>query len=75
MGESTISRTYLRDWILTHGCQMEALSEHQARVVLFHNPKTGGSAFLNLPIDERPVKEGSVYGVCAKLGIPVPTIL
>ena len=73
MTGDVITRAYLFDWIREHGCTMLALPENKAKVVMFENPKTGSTAYLNLPIDNRPVKDGNVIGICSRLGIPVPT--
>ncbi|MCG8318413.1 MAG: hypothetical protein MI921_02820 [Cytophagales bacterium] len=72
MTDYIVTRAYLFDWIRTHGCEMLPLPENKARVVKFENPKTGGTAYLNMPIDDRPIKDSNVHGICSKPGIPVP---
>jgi len=58
--------------VLSYGCKQEPLEEHKAKVIKFTNPKTSLEVYLNLPIDERPVRDYTVCDICSKLGIPVP---
>lgn len=68
-----MTRSDFRDWLLNHGCELEPLKEsltgNSIKVV---NPKTNRYIFLDLPINERPVKLYYVCTSCIKLGIPVP---
>ncbi len=73
MSESLMTRADLFDWIMAHGCNQQPLYEYKAKVIYFINPKTGAKAWLNLPIDERPVRDYTIYRICLSLQIPIPT--
>ena len=68
-----MSKLDLMDWIVGHGCETILLPEYKANVIFFRNPKTGGEAYLDLPLSDNPVRDGMVYRACFLLGIPIPT--
>lgn len=68
-----MTRADLYDWVRAHSCHIEPLAEHKAKVIKVINPKNNRYAFLNLPIDERPVRDCTVYRICTLLSIPIPT--
>jgi len=67
-----VTRRELYRYIRAQGCNQTALPEIKAHVIYFENPRTGAKAWLNLPIDERPVKDYTVFKICLDLGIPIP---
>ncbi len=64
----------LFDWVIQNGCVVEPLDEYKARVIYFRNPNNGNKAWMNLPIDGRPIKDPVIIMICSRLSIPVPTI-
>lgn len=67
-----MTRRELYDYVRAQGCTQRPLSEGKAPVIYFDNPRTGREFWLNLPIDDRPVKDFTVYKMCLELGIPLP---
>ena len=68
-----MTRVFLRDWIIAHGCKIEVLNEYRKSLAAkATNPKTGGYVFLDLPIDKKPIKHFYACRVCIRLGIPLP---
>lgn len=70
---SQMTRIDLYDWVIHNGCEQIVLPENKARVIKFVNPKNGGGGYLELPIDNRGVKDYVVYRICISLGIEIPT--
>ena len=68
-----MTRADLYDWIRTHGCITNPLPPYKANVIEVENPKTGQKDWLNLPNNETPVRDFTVYRTCNTLGIPIPT--
>lgn len=68
-----MTRADLYDWVLAHGCNVNPLAEHKAKVIRIYNPKNEREAFIALPLSEVPVYDFTVCKVCSKLGIPIPT--
>ena len=73
MSAQVMTRADLYDWVRSHGCDTIPLEEHKAKVIKVVNRKNGTEAYINLPIDERPVFDFTVCKVCSKLSIPIPT--
>lgn len=68
-----MTRADLRDWYMVHNCEITTLNEwHKGNAVRVTNPKNGNHVFLDMPIDERPVKNYLVCKTCMQLGIPIP---
>ncbi len=68
-----MTRADLYDWIRSYGCEIIPLPEHKANIIHVKNPKNGHMYWINLPIDERLVRDFTVFKVCNELCIPVPT--
>jgi hypothetical protein len=68
-----VTRRELYRYIRAQGCHQTALPEGKAHVIYFENPITGATAWLNLPIDDRPVRDYTVFKLCLDLGIPIPS--
>lgn len=64
----------LFDWLKFHGCEIQPLEEHKAKVIWFTNPKNGKNAYLNLPPRE-PLGDFTVFMICTNLVIPIPDFL
>lgn len=63
----------LYDWIRgVHKCEQQIIPG-TARVIQFINRKYEKKAYLKLPIDDRPVSDHTVYLICTRLAIPIPT--
>jgi len=75
MSDDTIqlSGLDLFDWVRTKGCEIIPLPEHKAKALLIRNPKNGKEAFLSLPINDKPVRDYTVYRICTRLCIEPPT--
>jgi hypothetical protein len=67
-----VTRRELYNYVRAQDCFQTALPEGKAHVVYFENRVTEAKAWLNLPIDDRPVKDYTVYKLCLDLGIPIP---
>ena len=68
-----MTRADLSEWFRNHGCIMEQLSHNTTgNAIKVINPKNGSHVFMNLPIDERPVKHYSACQQCTMLGIEIP---
>lgn len=68
-----MTRVDLYDWLKSCGCNFNPIQEYKANVIYVENPKTGAQYWINLPIDERPVRDFTVYKTCVSLCIPIPT--
>jgi len=68
-----MTREDLYEWVTSKGCTLLPIPEHKANVIFIENPKNGLEYWLNLPIDNRPVRDYTVYRTCTELGIEVPT--
>ena len=64
-----MTKNELIDWVRVNGCSIEPLPIHKADVIRFFNPETGGHAFIELPIDERQMKDITVFRICNDLDI------
>ncbi len=73
MSKAPMTRADLYDWIIAHDCEAQPLDEYRAKVLYFVNPSKGGQAWLNLPINESPVKDYTICSICSSLQIPIPT--
>ena len=70
-----MTKADLRDWFMAHGCTIEPLKDYfQGNSVKVLNPKNQRHVYMDMPIDERPVKSYSVCKECMILGIPIPDI-
>jgi hypothetical protein len=68
-----MTRADLYDWLRAHGCTVEPLKELTTGMAIkVINPKTGSHYYLNLPIDEKPVKHFNACQACISLNIPIP---
>jgi len=67
-----MTKSDLLDWVAAHGCTIEPLSEARARVLRIKNPSNGGTAWVDLPINDRQMRDYSVFKMCYGLGIPIP---
>ena len=72
MSTQVMTRADLFDWVKAHGCDIIPLEEYKAKVIKVVNRKNGNEAYINLPIDDRPVFDFTVCKVCSKLSIPIP---
>lgn len=70
--EYKMLRVDLFEWVKTNGCTVEPIEEYKARVIHVVNPRTGATAWINLPINNQPVRDFTVYRTCFNLGIPIP---
>lgn len=73
MSSTPMKRSDLFDWIVAHGCETEFLDQYKANVIYFVNPKNNCRAWLNLPINDTPVKDYTVCRICSSLQIEVPS--
>jgi len=67
-----MTRRELYYYIKGHKCEEVFLPEGNARCVYFENPKTGGYATLNTPIDDREMFPTTIRAICISLGIEIP---
>lgn len=72
-GSLEMTRADLLDWLSCNGCHIETLPEIKAKVLKITNPKNGMTGWIDLPIDKRIVRDYSIYKLCTKLAVPVPT--
>jgi hypothetical protein len=68
-----MTRADLYDWLKSNGCNFNPIPEFKAHVIFVENPKTGAQYWINLPINEQPVKDFTVYKTCMSLCLPIPT--
>jgi len=68
-----MTKADLRDWVVSEGCEIKTLPEYKANVIYFVNPKTGDEAWIDLPFNDKPLNDYTVFRICCKLRIPVPT--
>ena len=68
-----MTRADLFDWIRSHGCIPEPLPEHKAHVIMITNPRNDREAWINLPINNTEVNDYTIFLICNRLGIPIPT--
>ncbi len=64
-------------WALNHGCSQKPLPDTNttAFCVILENPKTGGYATLNTPIDDRLMNPETVMRMAVALNIEIPSNL
>lgn len=67
-----MTREDLSDYLVAHGCEMRPYEGVGPAIVVFHNPKTGRSAFIKAPLDETVTLEATVFKICYELGIEPP---
>ena len=69
-----MTRVDFKEWVLAHGCEIVLLksTNRTGNAVKVVNKKTNEHIFMELPMDEKPVKHFTVCTGCAKLGIPIP---
>lgn len=68
-------RADLADWVMAHDCETWEFPEvnNSASVVRFRNKQDRNMrAYIDAPMDERPIKDYTVFRVCTLLGIPIP---
>lgn len=59
--------------LLDNQCETFPLSEYgRATAVGIKNKKNKNTAFLDTPLDERPIKAASVCQICMRLGVQIP---
>lgn len=67
----------LYDWARANGCDLEPPSNPSnlsgAFIKAYNKHTRSMFAYLELPLDERPVRASTVKYFCEKVGIPVPT--
>ncbi len=68
-----MTKADLCDWVIAHGCTTELLPEFKARVIYLVNPKNDCEVWLDLPIDNKPMRANTVCKICSDLQIPIPT--
>jgi hypothetical protein len=68
-----MTRADLFNWLQSYGCTFKPIQEYKANVILVENPQRGLQYWINLPIDDRPVKDFTVYKTCMSLCVPIPT--
>lgn len=68
-----MTRADLYDWVRFHGCIIKPIPEYKAKIIKVENPRNGFETWINLPIDDTPVRDYTVFDVCNKLGIQIPT--
>ena len=69
-----MTKNNLIDWIKLYGCDIIPLPEYKAGVILFKNPKTEGESWIELPVDDRNMKDLTIFRICSDLDIPPPDI-
>lgn len=56
-----------------YGLEQRPLSDFgRATCIEFKNPKTKTRAWLDTPIDDRPMKSAAICQICTLLGIEIP---
>lgn len=71
-----MTRADFHDWIIVKGGEVLLLPEDgltDKRSIRYRNPKTGGQAYINGPIDETVIMHDVVCYICGRLGIEVPS--
>jgi len=68
-----MTKADLYDWVVSQGCETKTLPEYKANVLLFVNPKTGNKGWIDLPIDDKPLRDYTICKVCCDLQIQLPT--
>ena len=67
-----MTRADLYDWLQSHGCTFSPIQEYKANVIYVENTQRCLQYWINLPIDERPVRDFTVYKTCMSLCVPIP---
>jgi hypothetical protein len=68
-----MTKRQLYNWILEHGCKQHALpNQTTMRLIYFENPRTGGYATLNIPIDDKEMYPNTIVAICVSLNIELP---
>jgi hypothetical protein len=60
------------DYLVKHGCELIPTKEHEPLVIFILNPHNRQEAFLDLPIDNRQLRDYTILRICTKLCVPVP---
>jgi hypothetical protein len=69
----TMSKADFLDWLSCHGCDINPLPESKANVVQIINPKNNSKQYIDLPINKGSVKDYTIYRICTRLNIPIPS--
>jgi hypothetical protein len=69
-----MTRADLYDWLrIECGCITQPIGEHtRGNVVIIRDPKNNRTAFLDTPIDGRPVNDYTACHICCLLGVQIP---
>lgn len=68
-----MTKRELYQWILKKGCKQIPLPDSTTmKAIYFENPRTGGYAILNTPVDDRKMFPATVLAICLSLNIEIP---
>lgn len=69
-----MTKQHFVPWLEAHDCELspfQAINSTSPKLII-KNKKNGRDAFLQLPIDERPMKDATICMICLLLLMPVP---
>lgn len=67
-----MTKQELLDYLVMYGCELRPTRDHEPLVIFILNPRNGQEAFLDLPINNRQLRDYTILRICTKLCIPVP---
>lgn len=68
-----MTREDLYDWLTVHKCTVEPLPTNtKGNAIKMFNPSTNRYAYIDTPINDKPVNDYTVCKICFILGVECP---